>query len=348
MDKELRNKWINAIRRRNWKPKAWERLCSDHFNPQTYKRTAYRRMLNKNAVPSIFDYGIETKCKTTKRSTLTSARTNISSSQEGSTSATEPCEVLSEQDFELSENMDTPPPAELPSHQSVESQTDLTVSDINFLEELREEAIQTKKMLQRERTRTWRIRKKVKDLDQLVVELKNDGLISEKFLSSMRSDEGEDFLHFIENELKPPGRPYSNEIKRFSLAIYFHSPAAYRHLRKYFSLPHERTVKMWLLKTDASPGFTSVSLRIIQDKILEGTIEPECVLILDSMSIRKQIIYDSGRGRNIGYVDTGNDIDDTRVAGEALVFLAAGLKRKWRYPVGYFFVGKFVFGIFNY
>lgn len=261
-------------------------------------------------------------------------------SGEISTSETEPCEDQSEDDFTLPTSVAMDMPSEMPTHVSVEAQTDLIMSDITFLEEMQDESVQTKRVLQKERTRTWRMRQKIKHLDQLVEQLRTDGLISSKFLAKMRSEEGDHFLQFVENKLKPSGSPYSDEIKRFALSVYYHSPAAYRHIRKYFSLPHERTLKLWLCKTDATPGFTTVSLQIIQEKIGEGLIEPECVLILDSMSIRKQILYDPVKGRNIGYVDIGNGVDDTRVAGEALVFLAAGLKRKWRYPIGYFFVGE--------
>ena len=107
------------------------------------------------------------------------------------------------------------------------------------------------------------------------------------------------------------------------------------------TLPHERTLSRWLMKTDGCPGFTEASLRIIKSRIENEEIEAECALIIDAMSIRKQILYCPQDGRNIGYVNKGLiDDDDSRVAGEALVFLANGLKTKWRYPIGYFLVGK--------
>ena len=58
------------------------------------------------------------------------------------------------------------------------------------------------------------------------------------------------------------------------------------------------------------------------------------------MSLRKQILYSSQEGRNLGYVDIGIGDDDVRLAGEALVFMVNGLKTKWKYPIGYFLVGK--------
>lgn len=51
-------------------------------------------------------------------------------------------------------------------------------------------------------------------------------------------------------------------------------------------------------------------------------------------------VYDMRAGHNIGYTDSGMGPDSSKLAGEALVLLAVGLKSKWRYPVGYFLVGE--------
>ena len=71
-----------------------------------------------------------------------------------------------------------------------------------------------------------------------------------------------------------------------------------------------------------------MSLSIIKERIWHEDIEPDCVLICDSMSIRKQLIYDDHAGRYVGYVDIADGSDDTRLAGEVLVLLASGLKKK--------------------
>lgn len=225
------------------------------------------------------------------------------------------------------------------------TQTELTLDDISFYESLCQQTYQSSRSLQAERMKSYRLRKKVTTLKRLIEDLEIQSLITHDFVEQLHDVGGNDMLSNVENELlnrqrHPQQRQYSDDIKTFSLTVYFHSPAAYRFLRTRMTLPHERTLARWLMKTDGSPGFTDASLQIIKARIDKGEIENECVLIIDSMSIRKQIIYSPTEGRNLGYVDIGIGEDATRVAGESLVFLVNGLKSKWRYPIGYFLVGK--------
>lgn len=63
-------------------------------------------------------------------------------------------------------------------------------------------------------------------------------------------------------------------------------------------------------------------------------------LFIDSMSIRKQIIYDRAKGTYVGYVNTGTAVlQDIEIpATEALVFLLTGLKEAWKFPIAYFLI----------
>jgi len=49
-------KWLNAIRRKQFKANQWSRLCSVHFTEQDYqvRPGAHRLLLKNNAVPSVF------------------------------------------------------------------------------------------------------------------------------------------------------------------------------------------------------------------------------------------------------------------------------------------------------
>ncbi|XP_037499257.1 peroxynitrite isomerase THAP4-like [Rhipicephalus sanguineus] len=65
-DSALREKWISAIRRDNWLPSKWARVCSDHFSPESYKDSVhlmeafglsqqhFYRRLKADAVPTVF------------------------------------------------------------------------------------------------------------------------------------------------------------------------------------------------------------------------------------------------------------------------------------------------------
>lgn len=52
----LTKKWVDALKRKNFKPSQSSRICSVHFTEQDYqlRPDAHRPLLKENAVPSIF------------------------------------------------------------------------------------------------------------------------------------------------------------------------------------------------------------------------------------------------------------------------------------------------------
>ena len=59
--------------------------------------------------------------------------------------------------------------------------------------------------------------------------------------------------------------------------------------------------------------------------------------MLDEMAIRKAKVYSQTKDRYVGHVNLGEgDVDEARLATNALVFMAVGLKGVWRHPVAYF------------
>lgn len=225
------------------------------------------------------------------------------------------------------------------------TQTYLTSEDVSFFESLAEESVKIKRKIQAERMKSYRLRKKVKNLQEALTDLQEQSVISSDLVDQLLETGGPDMLSLIENELRNSSRNpgsirYTDEVKKFAMTVYFHSPAAYRYLRTCFTLPHERTLVRWLAHIDGRPGFTDATLQLLKAKLEKEEIEPECVLIIDSMALRKQRVYSHQEGRNLGYVDIGTGEDRSKLAGEALVFLIKGLKTKWRYPIGYFLVGK--------
>lgn len=63
-----------------------------------------------------------------------------------------------------------------------------------------------------------------------------------------------------------------------------------------------------------------------------------CSLILDEMSIKKQIEFVGGR--TWGYVDIGSSIDDDNLecATEALVLMVVAVNGSWKIPIAYFLI----------
>lgn len=328
------------------------RLCSQHFADDCFESRGLRRRLKRNAIPTIFDFPLQLQPKRPKIQVCSNdcSVINMQNSEfPFAVAAFVDIETSTDNGNILNPSNDLCEPVKTFTHQT--SQTDLTCEDIAMFEKIaRDHATQcsdqnVKKQLNAERVKTSRLRKKVSSLKDMMDIMKEKAVISAELVDQLLQNGGNDILTIIENELSnrkmsPEHQQYSDDMKKFALTIYFHSPAAYRYLRSHISLPHERTISRWLSKTDASPGFTAESIEIIESRLQKGEIEAECALIVDSMSIRKQVIYCSNEGRNLGYVDMGTGNDDPRLAGEALVFLVSGLKTKWRYPIGYFFVGK--------
>lgn len=311
-------------------------------------------------MPTVFDlpkYLLRTKRTRTTRSSQKAAEPQIaSSSKGGETPETEPC--IDEEEFEtvdityLAETTQIESSDVCPHSDEValnptdaSTQTDVTLEDLLYLDKTGEELVETKCKLNKERVRSSRLRKKISDYEGFVKGLQDDKIISDDLAFQLTALFDSKSSQLLQNEVTNSGHPptrhrYSTDIRRFCGTVFFHSPSTYTYLRQFLTLPHPQTLRKWLTVVNDSPGFTSTSLNLIKKNIMSNSIEPECVLICDSMSIRKQVVYSPSEGRNLGYVDLGFDTEDTRLAGEALVFLVSGLRGKWRYPVGYFLVGK--------
>lgn len=80
-------------------------------------------------------------------------------------------------------------------------------------------------------------------------------------------------------------------MKQFALTLYFYSPKAYKCVRTLFRLPHPSRVRAWVAKSNCEPGFLSEVIQHLKKEIEGGkTWMKDAALILDCMSIRKQII----------------------------------------------------------
>ncbi|KAI4816570.1 hypothetical protein KUCAC02_008893, partial [Chaenocephalus aceratus] len=54
-------KWVAAMRRNNFKPTKYSNICSQHFTKDCFKRECNNRVLNENAVPSLFACNLNIK-----------------------------------------------------------------------------------------------------------------------------------------------------------------------------------------------------------------------------------------------------------------------------------------------
>ena len=93
-----------------------------------------------------------------------------------------------------------------------------------------------------------------------------------------------------------------------------------------FVLPSKRTLQLWLSKLNIQPGFNESVLALLGKKVSTMNDQNKlCGLLLDEMSLKTSLTYDSAKDvivgfENFGYLGTG-----TELANTALVFMVKGL-----------------------
>lgn len=109
---------------------------------------------------------------------------------------------------------------------------------------------------------------------------------------------------------------------------------AFQIYRKIFNLPCPSSLTNWLSCVNAEPGFFKEvfdAMRTFREA------DTDCALIVDGMSIRKQLNWDTKTQKYVGVCDYGEEINleakDTE-ATEALVMMVVGLRNRWKWPIG--------------
>ncbi|GFR70884.1 THAP domain-containing protein 9 [Elysia marginata] len=107
-------------------------------------------------------------------------------------------------------------------------------------------------------------------------------------------------------------------------------------------LPHPNTLRCWASSFNVEPGFLADVVAGLERQLKADANTEDVVMMFDSMSIRKQVVYDQKSQRYVSYVNHGHvqiAAEDT-LASESLTFLVVGLKKLFKMPFGYFMIGK--------
>jgi len=139
----------------------------------------------------------------------------------------------------------------------------------------------------------------------------------------------------INRNLKSRNTKYSPALRSFALTLQFYSSIAYLFVRKTFKnlLPHPSTIKKWYSVIDGEPGFTKEAFQSLTLRVRESVDPVICNIVIDEMSIRKQITFLNGKC--YGGVDLGTtqeQVDNVQEATNALVFLAVCINGHWTIP----------------
>ena len=62
----------------------------------------------------------------------------------------------------------------------------------------------------------------------------------------------------------------------------------------------------------------------------------ECVLLLDEVSVRSDLVYNKSNDRIDGVVDLSQGKRTMEVASKALVFMLKGVFSSWKYVISYY------------
>lgn len=139
------------------------------------------------------------------------------------------------------------------------------------------------------------------------------------------------------------GKTISPELRSFALTLNYYSASAYNYVRKQFNncLPHPSTLRKWYGGIDGQAGFLNEALNAVKikvDSMAETGQILICSLMMDEMSIKKDVHFNNNR--NIGYVNFGvkNDSDGLPMASDIIVFLLVAINSNWKVPVAYFLI----------
>ena len=289
-----------------------------------------KRFLKKGAIPSVFSIPA-TSPGTEKEQKIHEipARKRLFAS-ESDNNVISPLNTASSSFFDSGEEAEAPSCKVFKSAMSPSTK----IKKLEFLAKKKNKKI---KQLQRKALR------KEKTITGLLTQLNKQKFLSKELGEKLDQNFGH--LKLYKNELKnrdrKAGSRYNQEMKEFAVSLHFYSAKAYNFVRKSLHLPHPATIRSWAADVACEPGFLMTTISSLAGKAaLDG--ESECGLIVDEMSIRSETLWDRKNSKFVGNVDYGKTEgeDPQNIAKNVLVIMAAGLKKPWQIPIGYFLTNK--------
>ncbi|CAB4032804.1 THAP domain-containing 9, partial, partial [Paramuricea clavata] len=184
--------------------------------------------------------------------------------------------------------------------------------------------------------------RKEKTIKGLVKKLEEIKALSEEQSQHLMSNFGhmtkDIFTNEQKNEGNSTGSRYSEQIKQFAISLHFYSAKAYKFVRKSLHLPHPSTIRSWASSIECEPGFLSNVIEHLQNTLEDDN--KDCIILVDEMSIKKEVLWDAKKQKFAGNTDYGPILaeDQDTIAHNALVVMAVGLQKPWSYPIAYFLV----------
>lgn len=127
-----------------------------------------------------------------------------------------------------------------------------------------------------------------------------------------------------------PREKYPPRLRAFCISLHCISPKAYNFVREKFgkNIPHPETIREWYRQSnlDATSGISKLSmdaLKNLADKMRKDGGQLVACLIMDEMSIQRNMTWCRSTNKFIGLVDCGtkDPNDDFTLAKNALVYI---------------------------
>jgi len=134
-------------------------------------------------------------------------------------------------------------------------------------------------------------------------------------------------------------KPWSQAEKQLALSIYYKSPSCYKFMcnNLKFVLPSVRTIQDWLRVTSLRTGVdVNLKQRLKLKAKSMSTRERMCVVMVDEVSIKKQLEYHRTEDAIEGYEDLGFLGTSSDLGNNALVVMIRGLLHNWKMPLAYY------------
>ena len=129
---------------------------------------------------------------------------------------------------------------------------------------------------------------------------------------------------------------YTDSFKQLALSICFKSTACYNFLSKRLKLPPKRTLNRWLSHLSFHEGFDDALFKLLEKRGLTMKSEDRLVsLMADEISLKELVCYDRSEDKVYGV--KRNSSGTYEYPCSALVLMAAGVRKKWRQALAYFF-----------
>lgn len=144
---------------------------------------------------------------------------------------------------------------------------------------------------------------------------------------------------FCKMLLHKPFSAYTPEQQNLALNIHYKSSSTYNFLRQrlHLSMPSNSSIYKWTPVKHVLPGFNETSLLYLRNYISSlPAKERHASLIIDAMSVRRELSYNGYHDKIVGYGDIGQDVQVPEFAKEVTVFMLRSTFGKWKCILSYY------------